>query len=327
MKFVTFVPRGSTLSRFGFLLNDGRIADLEGACAARLARDLPLKKAGELAAVLAPPDALSFLDGGDLSLDAARKTLAFVDGAVARGEAPTGPEGETIVFAAAAVALKAPLLRPRKFIAAGKNFSDHRAEMGNRGGEGPRQPVAFAQMTSTIVGPDAAIPYPQLTKKLDYEVEVAVVIGKRARNIDAKSVWDHVFGYTVFNDISARDVYTNEGAAGIPLLGKNLAAFAPIGPYLVTRDEIAVPSEMKMQSRVNGQIRQDSNLSYMIFGIEEVVAFWSQIGLEPGDVLTSGTPKGVAAGRKPGQEPWWLKPGDVVEAEVSGLGILRNTIV
>ncbi len=324
MKFVTFVPNGSTQTRFGLLLADGRIADLEGACAARLAVDLPVRKACELAAVLAPSDALSFLDGGDLCLDAARKTLAFVE---ARGDTPKGPQGETIVFAANAVALKAPLLRPRKFIAAGKNFSDHTAEMGKAAGEGPRQPVAFAQVPSTIVGPDAAIRHSSLTEKLDYEVEVAAVIGKRARNIAQKDAWDHVFGFTIFNDISARDVYNNEGANGIPLLGKNLAGFAPIGPCLVTKDEIAVPRDMHMQSRVNGQVRQDSTPANMIFAFDEVIAHWSQIGLEPGDVLTSGTPKGVAAGRKPGQEPWWLKPGDVVEAEVAGIGILRNTIV
>lgn len=127
--------------------------------------------------------------------------------------------------------------------------------------------------------------------------------------------------------ISARDVIRKENEVGIHLMGKSFPGFAPMGPYLVTADEISDPQNLKLWLRVNGQLRQDSNLSYMIFKIRDMIAYWSQMGLNPGDVLTTGTPRGVAAGRKEGQIPWWLKPGDVVEAEVEQVGRLCNRIV
>jgi 2-keto-4-pentenoate hydratase/2-oxohepta-3-ene-1,7-dioic acid hydratase in catechol pathway len=138
---------------------------------------------------------------------------------------------------------------------------------------------------------------------------------------------DYVAGYSAFNDISARDVIRAENRTGIHLMGKNFPGFAPMGPSLVTSDEIPEPQNLKLSLRVNGETRQDSNLGYMIFKIRDMIAYWSQMGLNPGDVLTTGTPRGVAAGRKPDQTPWWLKPGDVVEAEVEKVGRLRNRIV
>ncbi|MBM2802917.1 MAG: putative hydrolase [Deltaproteobacteria bacterium] len=118
-----------------------------------------------------------------------------------------------------------------------------------------------------------------------------------------------------------------ENKTGIHLVGKSFPGFAPMGPYLVTADEIPDPQHLKLWLRVNGETRQDSNLGYMIFKIRDMIAYWSQMGLNPGDVLTTGTPRGVAAGRKPDQTPWWLKPGDLVEAEVENIGRLKNRIV
>ena len=138
---------------------------------------------------------------------------------------------------------------------------------------------------------------------------------------------NYVAGYASFNDISARDIIRGENKSGIHLMGKSFPGFAPMGPYLVTADEVPEPQNLKLWLRVNGEARQDSNLGYMIFKIRDMIAYWSQMGLNPGDVLTTGTPRGVAAGRKPDQVPWWLKPGDLVEAEVEGLGCLRNRIV
>ena len=134
-------------------------------------------------------------------------------------------------------------------------------------------------------------------------------------------------GYAAFNDISARDVIRSENKTGIHLMGKSFPGFAPMGPYLVTADEIPDPQSLKLKLSVNGEVRQNSNLGYMIFNIRAMIAYWSQMGLNPGDVLTTGTPRGVAAGRKPDQVPWWLKPGDLVEAEVEKVGCLRNRIV
>lgn len=254
-------------------------------------------------------DALSFIQGGAPALDEARRVLA----------------DPGTVFDPSEVRLLAPLANPGKVIAAGKNFSDHAAEM-RSGGTGPRQPVAFAQFASAIIGPDDAIPYPPQTEKLDYEVEVAVIIGAPAQDVTPEEACAHVFGYTVFNDISARDLYRTEGETGIGLLGKNLPAFAPLGPCIVTADEVPDIQNARLRSRVNGEIRQDSTLANMIFSIDELIAHWSAIGLQPGDILTSGTPSGVAAGRKPDQSPWWLTPGDTVEVEVEGIGTLRNAI-
>ena len=168
------------------------------------------------------------------------------------------------------------------------------------------------------------MPFPAETKKLDYEVEMAMVIGKRAYRIAREDALDHVFGFTIYNDLSARDM--GEQKWGVPLLAKNLPGFAPMGPYLVTRDEIDDLHSIGLRSRVNGELRQSSTIAHMRFKIADQIAFWSQIGLEPGDVITTGTPGGVAAGRGPEDTPWWLQPGDLVECEVDGLGTLRTRI-
>jgi 2-keto-4-pentenoate hydratase/2-oxohepta-3-ene-1,7-dioic acid hydratase in catechol pathway len=145
--------------------------------------------------------------------------------------------------------------------------------------------------------------------------------------VSAEEALDYVAGYSAFNDISARDVIRSENKTGIHLMGKSFPGFAPMGPYLVTKDEIPDPQSLKLKLSVNGEVRQDSNLSFMIFKIRDMIAYWSQMELNPGDVLTTGTPRGVAAGRKPDQTPWWLKPGDIIEAEVEKVGCLRNRIV
>jgi 2-keto-4-pentenoate hydratase/2-oxohepta-3-ene-1,7-dioic acid hydratase in catechol pathway len=193
--------------------------------------------------------------------------------------------------------------------------------------KGPSSPVAFLKLPGTVIGPKDDIPHPPEVKNLDYEVELAVIIGKPCVDVSEDEALDYVAGYAAFNDISGRDVIRGENKSGIHLMGKSFPGFAPMGPYLVTADEIRDPQNLKLKLSVNGETRQDSNLSYMIFKIRDMIAYWSQMGLNPGDVLTTGTPRGVAAGRKPDQPPWWLKPGDVVEAEVEKVGRLRNRIV
>jgi len=293
MRFVTY-NRKDAGERVGIVLADGRIADFDGAA-----------------------DMQSLIEGGKAGLDAAKAALA---------DAEKAGGGANFLFAADDVALQAPLPRPHKIIAAGKNFSDHSAEMGRSAGDGPAQPVAFAQAATTVVGPGATVPYPPETSQLDYEVEMAVIIGKRAFNVDVNEAYDYVFGYTMFNDISARDVYRSERAGGIGLLGKNLPSFAPMGPTIVTKDEIESPQSLGLRCRVNGETRQNSTLKNMIFRIDELIAHWSQTDLRPGDMITTGTPSGVAAGDKTAGGPRWLKPGDVVEIEVDGLGTLTTHI-
>ena len=185
----------------------------------------------------------------------------------------------------------------------------------------------FGERPGTVIGPEDEIPHPPGVKNLDYEVELAIVIGKSCVDVSEQEALEYVAGYAAFNDISARDVIRSENKTGIHLMGKSFPGFAPMGPYLVTADEIPDPQSLKLKLSVNGEVRQDSNLGYMIFNIRAMIAYWSQMGLNPGDVLTTGTPRGVAAGRKPDQVPWWLKPGDLVEAEVEKIGCLRNRIV
>ena len=328
MRFVTFAPSPG-IERFGIVLPDRRIADLEGLAAAALAREMPAGRAREIAGALAPPDAQRFIEGGRVSLDAARSALAFAAECAVRGDAPRGPAGERIVFAESEVRLLAPVPRPRKFIAAGKNYFAHQQEMqATNRPNAPKLPIAHVQFASTVVGPDSTVRFPKETRYMDYEVELAVVIGKRAHRVSKEQAFDHVFGYTIYNDITDRDMYRGEYYEGgaIGCLGKNFPGFAPLGPYLCTPDELGDAQNLGLRTRINGETRQDGNTSLMMFGIADQIAHWSGIGLEPGDVLGSGTPGGVAAGRKKGEPVWWLKPGDVIECEIDRIGVLRTTI-
>ncbi len=327
MRFVTFAPTPS-IERFGVLLGNGHILDIEGGFAALLARELDVDRALALAHAMTPPDAQNFIATGQIALDAARRAVHFAE-EQARSTTLQGPRGEKIVFAASEVKLLAPVPRPRKFIAAGKNYFEHQDEMGRPAdSKAPALPIAHVQFASTVVGPDATVPIPPETKHLDYEVEIAVVVGRPAYRVSKEKALDYVFGYTVYNDLSDRDLYRGEArlGGGVGLLGKNFAGFSPVGPYLCTPDEVGDAQQLGLRSRVNGQMRQNSTAHRMMYKIDEQIAHWSRIGLEPGDMLGTGTPGGVAAGRKPDQEQWWLKPGDVVECEIDRIGTLRTYI-
>jgi len=329
MRFVTFVPAAG-IERFGALLQDGRILDLEGGSATRLAQAVPVDRALALAHAITPPNAQDFIANGAVALDAARQALQFAEERLRSGAPLQGPRGETITFAQNAVQLLAPVPRPRKFIAAGKNYFEHQDEMGRPAdSKVPQLPIAHVQFASTVVGPDAKVAIPPETKHLDYEVEIAAVIGRPAYGVSRERALGYVFGYTVYNDLSDRDMYRGESrlGGGVGLLGKNFAGFSPLGPVLVTPDEIGDPQLLGLRSRVNGQERQNSTAQRMMYHIDQQIVHWSRIGLEPGDILGTGTPGGVAAGRKPDQEPWWLKPGDIVECEVDKVGTLRTYIV
>jgi len=311
VKLVTF--ERNKQERIGAVDKQGRIIDLHQAYRSYLEDREQNPQAAQLAPIVLGRDMVEFLKRGEPALEAAHKAVAHAE---------TSARDDVVIQKAR---LKSPVPRPGALISAGKNFSDHVSEMSSK--KGPVAPVAFLKLPGSVVGPEDDIPYPPEVKNLDYEVELAVVIGETCVDATTETALDYVAGYSAFNDISARDVIRSENKSGIHLMGKSFPGFAPMGPYLVTADEILEPQNLKLRLRVNGEVRQDSNLSYMIFKIREMIAYWSQMGLNPGDVLTTGTPRGVAAGRKPDQPPWWLKPGDLVEAEVEGLGCLRNRIV
>ncbi|MBF0695666.1 MAG: fumarylacetoacetate hydrolase family protein [Flavobacterium sp.] len=224
------------------------------------------------------------------------------------------------------VKLLAPIPRPRKnIIGIGLNYTEHVAESArslDTSSELPQKPIIFSKPPTSVTGPDENIILNQkLTQQLDWEVELAVVIGKKGKYIDKQNALDHVFGYTIINDISARDCRR----AGQWIVSKGQDTFAPMGPYLITKDEIDNPHNLNLSLTVNGVEKQNSNTKFMLFNINDLIEDLSTVfTLEPGDIIATGTPSGVGAGRTP-QE--WLQDGDVVEAFVESLGTLRNTVV
>ena len=216
--------------------------------------------------------------------------------------------------------LLAPLPRPTKIIAIGLNYKDHVEETGR---EMPKAPVLFSKPPTATIGPEASIVIPNESSKIDYEVELGVVIGVSGRNIQEETALEHVGGYTVFNDISARDFQYRDGQW---FRGKSFDTFAPMGPVLTLPDQIRDPQNLHLELRLNGKKRQDSSTANMVFSVAELIADISKVlTLEPGDVIATGTPAGVGFVAKP--KPVFLQPGDVVEAEIEGIGILRNPVV
>ena len=214
--------------------------------------------------------------------------------------------------------LKPPIENPGKIICVGKNYAKHAQEMGS---EPPSIPVIFSKFNSAIAAPDSNIVLPPISQKVDFEAELVVVIGKEGRNIDQADAMSHVFGYCCGNDISARD-WQKEKPGGQWLLGKTFDGFAPLGPCIVTADEIENPHDLEISLRLNGETMQQSNTCNLIFPIDFLIAHLSQfVTLEPGDLIFTGTPEGVGAGRTP---PVFLKDGDQLEVEIEGIGILRN---
>ncbi|MCU0242935.1 MAG: fumarylacetoacetate hydrolase family protein [Vicinamibacteria bacterium] len=232
--------------------------------------------------------------------------------------APEQVQAEGPRIARSQVRILAPL-RPGKIVAVGQNYRDHCREQNVRL---PERPILFAKYPTSVIGPQDAIRWPEtLTAKVDFEAELAVVIGQRAARLDAAHAADVIFGLTAVNDVSARDLQHGDGQW---VRGKSLDTFCPLGPAVVTLDEIADLQDLSIRCRVNGQVVQDSNTREMIFPVRELLAFITAgITLEPGDIVLTGTPHGVGAFRQP---PLFLKPGDVVEVEVGDFGTLVNPV-
>jgi 2,4-diketo-3-deoxy-L-fuconate hydrolase len=227
------------------------------------------------------------------------------------------PGGETVALSEAL--LHAPIDRPSKIICIGLNYEDHANETG---ADRPEKPIVFAKYPNTIIGPGEAIRIPSITEQADYEAELAVVIGRPAKNVSESEALDYVYGYMNCNDVSSRDLQFSEG--GQWTRSKSIDTFAPIGPYLVTRDEVSDPQNLSIRCILNGDVLQDGTTSDMIFSVAELISFLSSgMTLMPGDLIATGTPAGVGFVRDP---KVFLKAGDEVTIEIEGLGSLTNPV-
>ena len=216
--------------------------------------------------------------------------------------------------------LGCPLAGIGKMVCIGLNYTDHAAEVGL---PLPKEPTLFIKANSAICGPDDPIVRPRGAAKLDYEVELAVVIGRDARYVDEANALEHVAGYCIVNDVSERAFQMER--EGTTTKGKSADTFGPVGPWLVSADEVRDPQAVALWTAVNGQRRQDGSTANMVFTVKHLVSYVSQfMSLEPGDLISTGTPAGVGHGRKP---PLYLQPGDVVEMGITGLGVQRHSVV
>jgi acylpyruvate hydrolase len=216
------------------------------------------------------------------------------------------------------VRLEAPIPRPGKIIALGLNYKSHIEETGR---DVPEAPTIFAKFSSSVIGPGSCIHMPSVSDKIDWEVELGVVIGRICRNVTKAQAIDYVAGYTIINDVSARDLQRRDGQW---VRAKSLDGFCPMGPCIVTTDELGEGSGLRVMTKVNDEVKQDSNTSDLLFSVKDIVSYLSQsFTLEPGDVIATGTPSGVGFVRDP---PEYLKSGDNVEVSVQGIGTLTNTV-
>jgi 2-keto-4-pentenoate hydratase/2-oxohepta-3-ene-1,7-dioic acid hydratase in catechol pathway len=223
--------------------------------------------------------------------------------------------------------LRAPIV-PKKFFHTAGNFREHEEESKNVAWSHEIAPwIVFFQNVDAIVGPDEPIVYPEhLTEELDYELELAVVIGRAGKWFGPEEAMDYVAGYLVFNDVTARDIQRREMRSGVFSFCKAIDTFCPLGPWIVTADEVGDPHELSMELRVNGQVRQSSSMSRMSTTVPEVLSHYSALGYSAGDVLSLGTVSGVA-GFSDDPASLYLKPGDVIEAEIERIGVLRNPVI
>ena len=272
-----------------------------------------------------PGEMNAFLAMGQVGMDKAREVLSKI-GTVA--------VGQPHCYSADQIELRAPVPRPGKIIHTACNFDEHLEELTgwdqpewqshNWGDFHFEHPTGFLEAPSSVVASGAKVAVPHFTQQLDYEIEIGIIIGKIAFRVQVADAMDYVAGYTIFNDLSARDIQAREHSNKVILLGKSFNGSCPFGPHLVTPDQLSDPHNLAMTLKVNGEVRQNSNTSNMHYKTAELVSWWSNTTLEPGDIITSGSPPGVAAGMA---IPNWLEPGDDIDATVAELGSLITHIV
>lgn len=308
MHLVTF-RKGRSQGRVGAIWHEA-VIDLAGA-----AKDLGAQRNEPARGRGFPKTMLELVEGGEAALARARE--AFEAGQrLVDGHGIEDLAARKLAYPLAKVRLLAPIVPPRNVFCLGRNYADHAAE---RGAAVPEHPVYFTKPPACVIGPGERVTHHAVTKELDYEVELTAVIGVGGRDIARENALRHVFGYTVINDVTARDLQKKHGQW---FKGKSLDTFCPMGPVLVTADEIPDPQNLAVSLRVNGQVRQSSHTSKMIFPVDQCIEVLSQgFTLVPGDVIATGTPDGVGAATGN-----FLKVGDRMEAEVERIGVLPNRV-
>ncbi len=315
MKLLTFVA--GPAQRVGALVNE-TVVDVTVAYAAALAAEGRPRAEG-VAAAMVPPDMRDILQGGDAALEAVRRGVRFAEEHRKAGRQVAGPGGARAVYALKEVRIRPPVPNPQKIVCIGLNYRDHCAEQGI---ELPKVLMTFPKFADAVIGPDDPIIIPRGCEQLDWEVELVFLVGRRARYVAPEEAFQYIAGYTVGNDVSARDFQFADKQL---MRGKACETFAPMGPYLVLADEVPDPHNLKIESRLNGKVMQSSTTANLVHQIPAILAWVTKhLTLQPGDCVMTGTPAGVGVFRKP---PAFMKPGDVIEMSIEGMGVLRNPVV
>jgi len=313
MKLVTYIAEGigpGSTVQVGALLGSEYILDFERATTGKAGDAFANAHSGYL------PGYLSWFDLDNPLLQQASEVYQKL--AVSENSIDVTP-GEKPIIHRSRVRMVAPVPRPGKLICIGLNYRDHAAESNMKI---PDKPVVFSKFTTSVIAPGEPVVLPAMSRQVDYEAELAVVIGRPARNVKAESAFEYVLGYTIVNDVSARDF---QFADGQWQRGKSCDTFAPMGPSIVTTSEVPDPQKLSIKLHLNGTTMQDSNTDQLIFGVPQLIEFLSEtITLEPGDVIATGTPAGVGFARKP---PVFLKSGDVMQVEIEKLGTLTSPVI
>ena len=325
MKFARYNVKSepTSLARTGVLLAGDVMVDLKAACSKYLVEKAGDTQGREVVALRCGSSIVELLGNGNAALDLVAAAADYLTALALSDPNAIGLDGERLFTPLLECRLHAPI-RPSKVIAVGRNYREHLRQVGSD--TEMKVPSAWIKANNTIIGPHRDIVKPACVKQLDYETELTVVVGKKCKNISESKAYDVIFGYMVANDVSARDVVKIERIAKNQLLGKMFDTFCPTGPWIVTRDEIKDPMNLRIRTRVNGRLRQDGCTKDMIWNIPQLIAYVSQMTLEPGDLITTGTPEGQALGQAEASS-LYLQAGDVLDSEIEGIGMLKNKVI
>jgi 2-keto-4-pentenoate hydratase/2-oxohepta-3-ene-1,7-dioic acid hydratase in catechol pathway len=309
----------SALARMGVLVAQSVVADLRAGYALYLLDEMGNPKGRELAQLYMPPYIAQFLYAGEAAWRALGDAYSYLAALAQSAPDATGLAGEPLFIPLAECRLYAPV-RPSKLITIARNYPWH----ARTSGRAPASvPAASIKTASAVTGPERDIVKPRICNELDFETELAVIIGKKCKNIAPDDAYGVVAGYTIINDVTARDIANRERENGNLFLAKTLDTFAPMGPWIVTRDAIPDPMHLRIETRINGGVRQEGNTRDMVHSIPNLIAYLSQMTLLPGDIIGTGSPGGGGLSNP----EWMLQAGDVVECEIEDIGVLRNGVV